>query len=1706
MTGRPLDALADYLGVAWSPASDPAGAGTDASKRAVLAALGQSLTAGREQRDAAAALAQLRARDAGRVLPPTLVLEAEARSLTLRPRLPAALSGQALRWRVTLENGVQRNGLVVARRSSEACDEAGGGAAADLPIDSPELAPLALTLAIDIPPGAHQFSLYASGAPAQALATAELLVCPARCFDARGVGDGRRLWGVCAQVYALRSPRDWGSGDFGDLRRLIDLAADAGAHLVGVNPLHALFPCDPERADPDCPSSREWLNVLYLDIEAMRDFGESREAREHAATPNFRARLERLRAQPRVDYRGVAAAKFEVLDLLYRHFRNQHLGRATQRAGLFRDFQRAGGVSLRRHALFDCLHENFHRLDPSAAGWTGWPAAYRDVQGAAVEAFELDNEERIEFFEYLQWQADGQLQAVAQRARARGMRVGLCRDLAAGVDANGSEAWSQPALHARNAHAGAPPDPDAPAGEDGDDWGIAPAIPQQLVDGGYAAFLAVARANMRHAGALRVDRVARLWRAFWRPTSTAGACVAYPMDNLFRLLCLESRRQRCIVIGAERGVTPVAVAQAMDRYGVLSGCPLFAQRDAQGAFRPPSAWPTAALALSGSQQLPTWRGCWTGFERELRAEPGADRDPAKRGRDQRALLAALDSAGFALHDGAPFGEVAAALCAYIASTPALLAAVRLEDFLGRLAAEPETRPSDDRDCRHKLDESLADIAADRRWQAIAVAMNAERACPPLPVSGGPRHFQAQNAMIPRATYRLQFHSAFGFNAANAVLPYLADLGISDVYAAPFLKARPGSRHGYDIVDHRTVNPEIGSRADFDRYCARLAELGLGQVLDVVPNHVGVLGADNEWWLDVLENGPAAEHAEHFDIDWEPPFAELRGKVLLPVLADQYGLILEAGELALDFCATRGEFSVRYFAHRFPIDPDDYPALLSAGNAAEDAAGVDAAFATLLAALRNLPPRTVGDAALIAERRRNKELFKQQLAELYARLPALRERIATRLAAFKGRPGEAESFDALNELLERQAYRLASWRVATDDINYRRFFDINDLAALRIENDAVFEATHAQIFDWLGERRVSGLRIDHPDGLADPAAYFERLQARYAQRRADAPDGAPPAVLYVVAEKIVGEFEALPDDWPVHGDTGYRFANFCNALFVDAAQESRFSRVYRAFTGEARDFGEVLREARELIMTHSLPGDLGSLAFLLHDIAQCDRRTRDFTRSRLRGALLEIVAGFPVYRSYIGPRGVSENDRRTIEGAVDAAARRGLAGDASVLYFVRDVLLSAPGEPVAALRRLKLAFARRFQQFTAPVMAKAMEDTAFYRYNRLVSLNEVGGDPRNFGSSVEDFHAANERLSCTHPFGLLASSTHDSKRSEDVRARLDVLSEMPGAWRLALRRWRRMNAGRKSRIGRGSAPSDNDEYLLYQTLLGIWPMVAPDAAGIAELSARIEAYLLKAAREAKKHTSWMNPDAAYEAALTVFVRRLLVPGPASDRFLADFLPVQATVAHFGCLNSLNMLLLKLTAPGVPDIYQGCELWNFSLVDPDNRRPVDFSAAREHLGALRRDYPQGADSEAVRRLYAERADGRIKLYLLWRGLQARKSFTAPLRHGRYVPLEVSGPAARHVVAFARVHGKETLIVIATRFLYGLCRGDPARLSVPECWADTTVSLPWALSAGAWHDTLTGRRVAAVHRGRHAWIELTTLFDPLPLALLLPDAGAP
>jgi malto-oligosyltrehalose synthase/malto-oligosyltrehalose trehalohydrolase len=908
------------------------------------------------------------------------------------------------------------------------------------------------------------------------------------------------------------------------------------------------------------------------------------------------------------------------------------------------------------------------------------------------------------------------------------------------------------------------------------------------------------------------------------------------------------------------------------------------------------------------------------------------------------------------------------------------------------------------------------------------------------------------AVIPRATYRVQLHAGMRFCDATRLVPYLDALGMSHLYASPVLKARAGSNHGYDVVDPRALNPEIGTDAEHAELCATLARRGMHVLQDIVPNHMGVLEADNAWWLDVLECGGASVHADTFDIDWRPPSPELRGRVLVPVLGDHYGRVLEAGELRLAFDATDGTFFVAYHGHRFPVDPRHYPDILTAagelpreGVPTRDAMDVQ----SLVEAFARLPDRDDESATARATRQRDKPLLKRRLAQQHAQHAWLREHVARGLAAFEGRAGEPASFDALDTLIARQAWRLAYWMVAGDDVNYRRFFDINTLAALRADRPRVFEATHARVLQWLRDGRVQGLRVDHPDGLADPHGYLERLQRAHVRIRRER--GEEPRALYLVVEKILAEHEHLPPDWPAHGDTGYRYSNLVQGLFVDAEHEAAFDAIHRSYAQRQRSFDDMLDDAKRLIMSTSLAADLQILTSALHRIAVADRRTRDYTRNRLRGALAELAAAFPVYRTYLGDHAPSEVDRGHLDWAAAAARRRAVGFEMSALEFVRHVLLHASEETDPVLRRLKLRFVKRWQQFTAPVMAKAMEDTAFYRDHRLDALNDVGGDPRRFGVSVAAFHAANTTRWRFHPHAMLGTTTHDTKRSEDVRARLAVLSEMPQEWHAALERWRALNAPRAARAEVHVAP--HDELLLYQTLVGVWPHEPVDAAALASLRERVQAYMRKAVREAKELSSWIDPNVAYEAALSQFIDQLLAqrePNP----FLTDFEAFVAPLARFGCINSLNLVALKLTSPGVPDVYQGTEVWSFSLVDPDNRRAVDFEALRRMLEGL----PQEVETDLT--------DPRAKLRLTSRLLALRRRWPLLFERGSYVPLAVEGPAAAHVVAYARAHEDTACVVVATRLPF-------ARERAGMGWHGTRVVLP-AGASSAWQDVTSGAPV--------------------------------
>ncbi|MBZ5688268.1 MAG: malto-oligosyltrehalose synthase [Acidobacteriia bacterium] len=955
--------------------------------------------------------------------------------------------------------------------------------------------------------------------------------------------------------------------------------------------------------------------------------------------------------------------------------------------------------------------------------------------------------------------------------------------------------------------------------------------------------------------------------------------------------------------------------------------------------------------------------------------------------------------------------------------------------------------------------------------------------------------------IPTATYRLQLNPHFTFRDATAIIPYLSQLGISHFYVSPYLRARPGSMHGYDIIDHNALNPELGTPDDYEGFVSELHRHGMRQILDIVPNHMGVMGSDNAWWLDVLENGEASDYADFFDIDWDPIKDELKGKVLIPVLAEQYGNVLEKGELKLTFDAERGEFSIFYFQHRFPVDPKEYSRILGfqierlqdkLGPTHEDFLELQ----SIITAFGHLPDRRGATPEQNVERNREKEVQKRRLAALCARSLELTDFIVGNVTTINGTPDDPRSFDALHELIKAQPYRFAQWRVAADDINYRRFFDINDLAALRTENDKVFNQTHKLILDLVTQGKLDGLRVDHPDGLYDPARYFEQLSGRLRTELKPQDREA-----YLIAEKILTGDERLPEQWPIEGTTGYEFANLVNGLFVDRSAGEKMERIYRSFTGISSEFADVVYRCKRHILKVVLASELNVLANLLSRIALASRYTCDFTLNSLRSALGEIIASFPVYRTYVNGPEVSEEDRRYVEKAVVAARKRSNAADLSVFDFVQHILLiDVYGSDAGWYKQAVVRFSMKFQQVTAAVMAKGLEDTAFYRYNRLVSLNEVGGNPSRFGTTVEEFHRANhERLSCW-PDTMLASSTHDSKRSEDVRARINVLSEMPLLWLLHLRRWRDWNRGKKRPIDGQAAPTRNDEYLLYQTLIGTWPSEPLDDTGWKIYTERIEQYALKAAREAKEHTSWANTNSEYESALVDFTQAIL-DRSAHNRFLADFEGVARRIVRIGAFNSFSQTLLKLTSPGVPDIYQGNELLELNLVDPDNRRPVDYDRRRELLATLKRETASIHELPArVRNLISAPDSNAAKQYLAWKTLTFRRQQPALFHRGSYIPLHAAGEKSEHVVAFARQHEGRTLIVAVPR-LSGRLMGESHDSVCEEAiWRDTTLEIP-SDGVTCYHNLFTGECLP-LKPDAMARIHLSHLFRNFPVAILFSE----
>ncbi len=988
-----------------------------------------------------------------------------------------------------------------------------------------------------------------------------------------------------------------------------------------------------------------------------------------------------------------------------------------------------------------------------------------------------------------------------------------------------------------------------------------------------------------------------------------------------------------------------------------------------------------------------------------------------------------------------------------------------------------------------------------------------------------------DARVPVSTYRVQMNKDFTFAKAQSIVGYLKQLGIGDFYSSPIFEARPGSMHGYDVTRHDRLNPELGGAEGFEQFSAELQQHGLGLLLDIVTNHMGV-GNDSIWWQDVLENGHASQYSEYFDIDWKPLKAALRNKLLLPILGDQYGAELESKHIQVSI--EDGRPRIHYYDHSMPVAPRTIPIIF---NHPEIRGRIPQFLSELLAQLKDIPPHETADDELREQRR-------AQLAELLPRLrdtlrsPEAQPFIAQAREAINGMEGDPHSFDHLHILLDAQPYRLASWRTSAEEINYRRFFDVNDLVGLRMENPAVFAEMHVLIRPLIATRKVTGLRIDHCDGMFNPRQYLIRLQLLYlasqcageTPRQETAANGIERSVLdpvrgydwsqsrgplYTVVEKILEPREYLPAGWPVRGTSGYDFVYLANSIFIQKANEKHFDDTYARVLGYPADPDEIIYRSKLQVMQTALASEVYVLTNLLSRIAASNRRARDFTDNILETVLRETIASFPVYRTYIDDRGeYGERDVSFLRSAIARAKRLNPDINASAFDFLRDTLLLKCSTATEAKQqkpdREMLYFALKFQQLTGPVMAKGVEDTAFYVYTRFLSSNEVGGSAKSFGISLDALHQSNQERLQHSPDSMLTTSTHDTKRSEDVRNRLNVLSELPQLWSSSIRRWQRMNARFKYTLEDGrTAPDSNEEYLLYQTILGSWPW---QGSGPWQMEGkrdrenyvgRINQYAAKALSEAKVNLSWINPDPEYVKAVQSFVASILLPGPRGKEtpFVVSFTALMEQLRLFGAVNSLAQVVLKIASPGVPDFYQGSELWDLSLVDPDNRRLVDYDLRAQSLNALQELAGKEGLDAVCREVSGNLADGRIKMWTMHRALDLRRQEHQLFRRGEYAALEVVGDRQEHVIAFMR-HDPSTgraVLAVLPRFACTLMRGK-VQLPLGEAWGKDKLRVP--VPVAHYRNVFTGESVTVAEDGT---LPLSTLFATYPVALLVAGTHA-
>lgn len=926
--------------------------------------------------------------------------------------------------------------------------------------------------------------------------------------------------------------------------------------------------------------------------------------------------------------------------------------------------------------------------------------------------------------------------------------------------------------------------------------------------------------------------------------------------------------------------------------------------------------------------------------------------------------------------------------------------------------------------------------------------------------------------VPTTTYRIQFHAGFDFKAANDIISYLAELGITDLYASPIFKAREGSTHGYDVVDSNHLNPELGTSENFEELVSKIQENGMGWVQDIVPNHMAY-DTQNQFLMDVLENGHDSDYFDYFDIEWNHPDENLKGRILAPMLGNFYGDCLENGEIQLNY--DEGGLSVNYYSLKLPICLASYAKFIThnLGRLAKELGRRHPDFIKLLAILyliKSAPSETKGK-----ERYDQIAFVKGLLWELYIQNPSVKEFIDKNIEFFNGEKGNPESFYGLDSLLADQFYRLCFWKVGAEEINYRRFFTVNELISVKVEELKVFHKTHALIFQMIEEGKFTGLRIDHIDGLYDPTEYLKRLREKTGD-------------IYITVEKILEQKEDLPSYWPIEGTSGYDFLNYVNGIFCCGDNEQQFTDIYFRFARVNTNYEQLFKDKKGLIIEKNLAGDVDNLAQLLKKISGKSRHGNDFTRLGLARALSAVLTIFPVYRTYINQEGLRESDRTYVKDAI-AKAKQQEPRLLKELDFIEKLFLLEEEESLTPEQREQQRhFVMKLQQLTGPLMAKGIEDTLFYVYNRFLSLNEVGGSPGHFGISLADFHEFNRKQQEVWPHKMNATATHDTKRGEDVRARINVLSEMPEEWEKQVKAWSEINRPQRKNLKGRMVPAPNDEYFFYQTLVGTLPFEGIENTDFIE---RMKHFMIKAVREAKVHTAWLRPDNDYEAAFMAFVDNVLEPSE-ENQFMKEVMPFWKRIAQYGIFNSLSQTLLKATAPGVPDFYQGTEFWDFSHVDPDNRRPVNF----EHRVAVLREIKERAQADILKlieELIVTREDARIKLFLIAKVLEARKQYEQVFQEGNYQPLEAIGKFKDRVVAFARTYGDRTIVTVAPRFLTTLIQPEEMPLG-EEVWGDTSLEFAGEIPS-VWKNAITEQMIKT--DGKLAIGEALKIF---PVALLI------